>query len=502
MRKEILADLMKANHPSSAGDDASILRAVFENVEGAMWLIDSNKRLIVFNHHFANAYKNIAGIEPAAGMEMYGFLGGENKDEREQIIDSALAGNKQKHETSYVINDKPRYFHIAYSPMFDNGVVTGVSCYATDITERKIAEQSLIQSEAYLHTIFDTTDVAYALFDLELNMLSHNQGAHDFALRELNRDIKAGDSLADFFYEDRRPMMVMASKGVFAGHKIDVDADFKQADGTMHWYNVRMYPITNADKQIFGLMLAITDISARKNIELQKEQVYNNLTQRNKDLEQFTYIVSHNLRAPIANIMGFSRELKNENDADIQAEYINQLNLSVDRLDVVIRDLNDILQLKQDTEEKVEVVKFSDMVENTKATIKNQLFAQNIVIEADFSEVEDIATKGTYMQSIFYNLISNSVKYRKPNVDTVIQIKSIKKKDSIILSFKDNGLGIDLDKKRDQVFGLYKRFHTHVADGKGMGLYITKTQTEILGGKISIHSEVDKGTEFYLEFAA
>ena len=502
MRKEILADLMKTNHSSSAGDDASVLRAVFENVEGAMWLIDTNKRLIVFNHHFANAYKSVSGLEPVAGMDMYGFLGGDDKDKREQIITLALSGIKQKHETAYTINNKVRHFHISYNPMFDNGVVTGVSCYATDITERKIAEQALVQSEAYLHTIFDTTDVAYALFDLELNMLSHNQGAHDFAKRELNRDIKAGDSLADFFYEDRRPMMVMASKGVFAGHKIDVDADFKQPDGSMHWYNVRMYPITNADKQIFGLMLAITDISARKNIELQKEKVYNSLTQRNKDLEQFTYIVSHNLRAPIANIMGFSRELKNDNDEEIQKEYIEQLNTSVDRLDVVIRDLNEILQIKQGAEEEVEPVKFSDMVENAKATMKNQLFAQNIVIEADFTEVDNMVTKSTYMQSIFYNLISNSVKYRKADKETLIQIKSIKKKDSIILSFKDNGLGIDLEKKRDQVFGLYKRFHTHLADGKGMGLYITKTQTEILGGKISVHSEVDKGTEFYLEFAA
>ncbi|UPT68873.1 MAG: HAMP domain-containing histidine kinase [Sphingobacteriales bacterium JAD_PAG50586_3] len=268
-------------------------------------------------------------------------------------------------------------------------------------------------------------------------------------MRELGRDIKAGDSLADFFYEDRRPMMVMASKGVFAGHKIDVDADFRQADGTMHWYNVRMYPITNAAKQAIGLMLAITDISARKDIELQKEQVNNNLTQRNKDLEQFTYIVSHNLRAPIANIMGFSRELQNDYDAETQKEFIAELNTSVDKLDSVIRDLNDILQIKEGTEEKAEVVKFADLVENTKASIKNQLFAQNIVIEADFSEVEDITTKGTYMQSIFYNLISNSVKYRKPDAATLIQIKSIKKKDSIILSFKDNGLGIDLEHKRD-----------------------------------------------------
>ena len=104
------------------------------------------------------------------------------------------------------------------------------------------------------------------------------------------------------------------------------------------------------------------------------------------------------------------------------------------------------------------------------------------------------------MRSIFYNLISNSIKFRKPELSPVIEIKSRRHKDMIELTFRDNGIGIDLEKKNNQIFGLYKRFHPEYAEGKGMGLFMVKTQVETLGGRISIQSKVGEGTEFKMEF--
>jgi signal transduction histidine kinase len=106
----------------------------------------------------------------------------------------------------------------------------------------------------------------------------------------------------------------------------------------------------------------------------------------------------------------------------------------------------------------------------------------------------------SYVYSIFYNLISNSIKYKKPDICPVIEIKSVRREDKIELLFKDNGRGIDLKKSGQHVFGLYKRFHWDV-EGKGVGLFTVKTQVEALGGKISIKSEVNKGTEFKILFA-
>ncbi len=121
------------------------------------------------------------------------------------------------------------------------------------------------------------------------------------------------------------------------------------------------------------------------------------------------------------------------------------------------------------------------------------------MITSDFAEVDEIHTLKSYLYIIFYNLITNSIKFRQPDILPEIQITSTKLKNNIVITFTDNGLGIDLAKRSDQVFGLCKRFHLHI-EGKGMGLFMVKNQVEALGGKISIQSEINKGTTFIINF--
>ena len=233
----------------------------------------------------------------------------------------------------------------------------------------------------------------------------------------------------------------------------------------------------------------------------QKEKMTADLIQRNKDLEQFTYIISHNLRAPVANIIGLSSRLQQVNLAEgIKKQLAEGLSASVKKLDEVIRDLNDILKVRQKVDESKQVISLTQFASDIHLSIEKMIENENAVIIWDFSEADEIVTIKSYLHSIFYNLISNSLKYRQPGIPPAIKIKSQKLNNKIILSFKDNGLGIDLNSLSDQVFGLYKRFHTDIAEGKGIGLYMVKTQVESMGGKISISSEVNVGTEFKIEF--
>ena len=235
----------------------------------------------------------------------------------------------------------------------------------------------------------------------------------------------------------------------------------------------------------------------------QKEKMTADLIQRNKDLEQFTYIISHNLRAPVANIIGLSSRLQQENlAADLKKQIADGLTTSVKKLDEVIRDLNDILKVRQKVDESKQAISLTQFASDIHLSIEKMIENENAVIIWDFSEGDEIVTIKSYLHSIFYNLISNSLKYRQPGIAPAIKIKSQKLNNKIILLFKDNGLGIDLNTLSDQVFGLYKRFHTDVGEGKGIGLYMVKTQVESMGGKISISSEVNVGTEFRIEFEA
>jgi signal transduction histidine kinase len=234
--------------------------------------------------------------------------------------------------------------------------------------------------------------------------------------------------------------------------------------------------------------------------EIERIKLVHELLQRNRELEQFAHIVSHNLRAPVANIIGASTALNEMGlTAAEKVTLRNGISASAIKVDDVIHDLNHILQVKSKINEAKEIVNFSELVDDIKASIAHLADKNDVEIKYDFPDINEYFTIRPYLYSIFLNLISNSVKYRQPGNHCVIEIMSHLLKDKIELIFSDNGMGIDLDKKGGQVFGLYKRFHTNI-EGKGIGLFMVKTQVEALGGKISLKSKEHVGTEFKIEF--
>ncbi len=266
------------------------------------------------------------------------------------------------------------------------------------------------------------------------------------------------------------------------------------------WIEVTAYPSNN------GLSVYFKDITERKESELQIIGLNNNLkahteelVEANKGLEQFSFIVSHNLRSPVANILGLADLISNEGyPEEVRNKFLMALFENVKRLDIVISDLNAILQVKVEMDAKKETVVLNSLVDAIKSSIQNLIEKEKVQITTHFP-VPAIHSVQSYLHSIFYNLIANSIKYSRPGVYPQIQIRSETKEGAIIITFEDNGLGIDLDKKGEQVFGLYRRFHHHI-EGKGMGLFLVKTQVELLGGKISIESEVNEGTKFTITF--
>jgi PAS domain S-box-containing protein len=272
-------------------------------------------------------------------------------------------------------------------------------------------------------------------------------------------------------------------------------------DPIKRWFDISVYPSSN------GISVYFKDVTESKEWEIQLQNLNKSLENytkellvSNKNLEQFSYIVSHNLRTPVANILGLSQILKEESLPEDQKEFvIEELGAAVEALDEVIMDLNLILKKKQEINESKEKVLFSRLVTKVKNSISHVMEAEQVEIITDFSEVDEYLTIKSYLHSIFYNLIVNSIKYRYPGRKPVITITSRRVDGKIILSFEDNGSGIDLEKKGDQLFGLYKRFHTNI-EGKGMGLFMVKTQVEVLGGKIIVRSQPDYGTIFELEF--
>ena len=242
------------------------------------------------------------------------------------------------------------------------------------------------------------------------------------------------------------------------------------------------------------------DITEQKAVEETKKKLTNDIIKRNQDLEQFTFIISHNLRAPNANIIGLAEMLQDKSlSPQEQKKFLRGISASARQLDETIKDINSIVQVKVEVSENKELISFSKLVDDILITVGNLVTKHHVKIKTNFEDVDEFFSLKLYVYSIFYNLISNSIKFRKSEEQPIIEINSKKDNEKIILTFKDNGIGIDMKTHGKKVFGLYKRFHPRL-EGKGMGLFMVKTQVEALGGEITVTSELDKGTQFTIIF--
>ena len=292
------------------------------------------------------------------------------------------------------------------------------------MTQKLKDEEEIHKSRTSLHSILNTTDVAFALFNQDFETVTFNQRAADFASRELKVTLSEGLPLSEYVPLDKANLWGKIAPELIMGMHFEFERSYEQAPGKFHWYQIKLLSVTESGV-FLGLVASIYDITDRKEDEMHREKITGDLLQRNQDLEQFTYIVSHNLRAPVANIMGICSILKNDNlqhDARLNLEKI--LTVSVTQLDTVIRDLNQILQVSREISEKNELVIFGEIVENIKSSIPSLIEKEEVQIITDFSEAEGFTTLKTYIYSIFYNLIMNSIKFRKFGQSPVIKISS------------------------------------------------------------------------------
>jgi PAS domain S-box-containing protein len=245
-----------------------------------------------------------------------------------------------------------------------------------------------------------------------------------------------------------------------------------------------------------GILITTEDITKKVESEEEMKRLNSVLLANNKQLEQYAYIVSHNLRAPVANIMGLSDILTSgAADESVRETVMENIHTSAHNLSEILSDLNEIIATKTKLSEIKQALNFEQELQRVKETLAQQISESGATIISDFKNAPEVFTVKSYLNSILHNLMSNAIKYRNPDKQLKINIKTNTTSNTVELTFGDNGLGIDLQKNGDKIFGLYKRFH-HEIEGKGIGLHLVKTQIEALGGDISVASTPNAGTEF------
>ncbi len=229
-------------------------------------------------------------------------------------------------------------------------------------------------------------------------------------------------------------------------------------------------------------------------------EINNRLETRNKQLSEFNYLVSHNLRAPVTSISIIVDMMKKEGELLKSNQLLPKLDLITTSLIDFTKDIGDYASLLDEKNIKVEKVNLEKLIEQVKSE-----FSETLLDSTDFEVMTNlegwthVTFSKFYLHSIIQNLLSNAIKYRRGDVKSFIHFETIMENDEKVLLVNDNGLGINLERHGENVFKLYKRFHRNIS-GKGIGLFLVKSQLEALNANITVESEQKIGTKFKINF--
>ncbi len=473
------------------------LHAIFENSSEGFILMDKDGKVISYNNKAIEF--NLLNLSIDAELQIGRYILDYVEDSRKSIYEDYIAkiynGETVMYDKAYLQKDNSTiWLNYIIQPVIAEGVINGFCSTGRDITKQKLAEQLREFDRSNLKALINSTDDLMWSVNKDSKLIIANKSFNTIVEAMIGNRIEAGATIFDPGYPNELlKRFENYYNRAFAGEKfaevVYNDSPFER------WSEISFHPIHNG-VEIVGTACYSRNITERiKSEKVTLELVYN-LQNKNKDLQQFSYIVSHNLRSQIAKILGLTFLHNIEPDHKINdMTLLECVQQEVTNLDNVVKDMNTIISYRDVDNKQNDTVSFQTKLKLIEQVLENQIAESNAIITSNFVVGEIVSVK-SYIYSIIFNLMSNAIKYRQKEVPLMIHIETSKTEEFIYLTVSDNGMGIDLSKYGDKLFGLYKRFHSSAIEGRGIGLSLVKTQTESLGGEIVVESSINRGTTF------
>ncbi|OOQ57007.1 PAS domain-containing sensor histidine kinase [Mucilaginibacter pedocola] len=374
----------------------------------------------------------------------------------------------------------------------DGSFIYGV---LNNINQYKIAEVKAAQAD---FRCGETGRIArLGGWDIDIASMTLNMSREVYNIFELYGDIKLSIEEAISFFEPayRQTIAKAVDDAIKYCKPYDLEVQFKTAKNNIIWVRAKGIPVIDDFGRCVTVRGIFQDIDIIKRDGLSMQSSINLLDDKNKRLQNFAYIVSHNLRSHAGNLK-FMVNLFEETKAEADKEEIfSHIKTISESLSATMGHLDEIVKIQSEIGKERKLVNFEAMFNNVMALLRTNIDAANVQITTDFDEVADINYIPAYLESIFQNLLTNAIKYKHPDRNPIINCYTRRDDNHIYLVFEDNGVGIDMKRYGDQLFGMYRTFH-HNKDAKGIGLFITRNQVEALGGSIAVDSTVNVGTKF------
>jgi signal transduction histidine kinase/DNA-binding NarL/FixJ family response regulator len=365
--------------------------------------------------------------------------------------------------------------------------------------ERNKIQQMFLSNEKRFRSIVENSTDRYALIELDgkIRDLSPNG--------KLKFNIDPIDENGFFKIHSIHPKYRKQALHTFLevskhpGEIRNIEVKYLVADNKFRWIESTIYNLLN-EPSVGAIVLNYRDITLRKLEEEQRHVLIEELIQSNADLKQFGFITSHNLRAPLTNLLAIvdlldTSKIKDDSTIDL----LEAFKTATFQLNDTLNDLIKVLFIRENKFLALNKIDFQTVVSKNIHDLKTLINSTSIKINVDFSEAPSVFFDENYLESILLNLMSNSIKFASPKRKLVIKMKSRMEGELTVLEFSDNGIGMDMERVKDRIFGMYQRFHDR-PDCKGIGLYLIHSQVTALGGHISVKSKVNEGTTFCIKF--
>lgn len=367
-----------------------------------------------------------------------------------------------------------------------------------DITALRSTELQLERNIESFTETFENAAIGMALVSPQHDWLKVNKSLSDI-LGYSEEDLLQSKTL-DITHPDDLDKSTKVHDKAYKGEKdtYQLEKRYFHKDGHLVHVLLGVTVVKDLDGNPIHSIAQILDITDRIESEKKLQSLVEVTKSQNDSLMNFAHIVSHNLRSHSTNMTMLAKFLSQEEDKKELKNINRMISDAAESLSETITHLNDVVQVKTGALENLQSTSVLNTIEHIKKTIGGLLEEHDAIIKIDIEKSHFVNAVPAYLESIFLNILTNALKYSSLDRTPVIEIKSKLKKETVLITFKDNGQGIDLKRHGDKIFGMYKTFHKH-KDAKGIGLFITKNQIEAMSGSIKIESVIDEGTTIIIE---
>ena len=495
-RKEIERQLIESEQQ---------LRLIFENSTDGFVVIE-NKLL----KYISPSYQKVLGfsneeLKDFTVHKIFELIHPEDFLKTKNYVDENLKNKVSGFTCEFRIKSKDGKYYwredLANVIYNEDGSYSKYIITSRDIEERKEIENQLIESEKQLRLITENTSDGVAV--IEEGKLTYVSPS--FAkLIGLEKNFYKNFTLEEVFANVHPDDEEKTRETIYSGlekklTEIKYEHRFKLGDGGYHWREDSANIIYDENGDYTKYIVVTRDISDRKEAEKEKNRLYKIAEKQNEKLINFTHIVSHDIRSHTSNLSMILDLYEESSDPVEQKEYFDMLKQSTNKLSDTIFYLNETVAVQSGVKNEKSFFNLKEEIEKTIVGINAIVLTSKADIFIDVDPTLQVLFTQSYLESIIFNLLTNAIKYKSPDRLPIITITATKNDDEIILSVTDNGIGIDLEKNKNKIFGMYKTFAGN-PDAVGLGLFMVKNHIESMGGRIEVASTLGKGTTFKLFF--